>query len=943
MDARYWIEKLNLSPHPEGGYFRETYRSAETARQDHLPARYGGARSFSTAIYFLLEGRRTSALHHLKSDEVWHFYAGSPVILSLIAPDGSLSVIRLGGDPERGESFQAVIPAGHWFGAEVEDASSYALVGCTVAPGFDFSDFELGRKEGLLAQFPQHEAIIRKLTKRQAIPKEESLMEHISLNGTWRLTYFPEGSQPVICPADLESVQAETIPAEVPGNVELDLTRAGKLPDPFQGNHIFRLRPFEFYEWWYRRAFPTPPLEGRRTVLVFHGLDCIATIWLNGEPVGQAENMLVEHGFDITHLLRSEGENELAVHIRSAVNEARKHHYHPAESSLPVNWESLPVRKAPHMYGWDICPRAVSAGLWRSVELRLQPATRLTDLYYHTQGIGEKDAWLGVQWQFETDAPALDGFALRFTGECGSSRFETTLPARFVAGSDTLYIPNARPWWPKGYGDPDLYTVTCELLKDGQPVDSRIDRIGVRKLELIRTETAGDEGQFLFKVNGTPILVKGANWVPADAFHSRDAGRYRPVLDLFDDLACNMLRCWGGNVYEDHTFFDLCDEKGILVWQDFALACSRYPQDGHFHAVMREEAESVVRKLRNHASLAVWCGNNEIDDVYLGAGMDPAHDLISRQVLPEVAHRWDPYRSYVPSSPYHSPEKVRRGDGRLLTEQHLWGPRDYFKSRFYTESTAHFVGEIGYHGCPNISSMKKFLSPEALWPWQDNEEWRTHCTDPVPGGSGFAYRVSLMANQTQELFGSVPETLEDFVLASQVSQAEAKKFFVEMVRLKKWRRTGLLWWNVCDCWPQFSDAIVDYYLGKKLAYYYLRRVQQPVCVMVDEPEDWHVRVAVGNDSRQNASGHFRITDTDTGQALLEGNYAVTANENRNLGRIRVSRGEQKLFVIEWTANGANYGNHYLLGTPPFSLERYRQWLRRIASLPMGFEAQEVGK
>jgi len=308
-----------------------------------------------------------------------------------------------------------------------------------------------------------------------------------------------------------------------------------------------------------------------------------------------------------------------------------------------------------------------------------------------------------------------------------------------------------------------------------------------------------------------------------------------------------------------------------------------------------------------------------------------------------VVHRCDPYRPYVPSSPYHSPEKVRRGDGRLLPEQHLWGPRDYFKSRFYIESTAHFIGEIGYHGCPNVSSLKKFLDADSLWPWQDNEQWRIHCTDPVPGGSGFAYRVPLMANQIQELFGAIPDNLEEFALASQVSQAEAKKFFIEMVRLKKWRRTGLLWWNVADCWPQLSDAVVDYYLCKKLAYYYIRRVQQPVCVMVDEPEDWHVRVAVGNDSRQSASGHYCIRDADTGSVLLEGDYRVGANENRSLGRIRISRGEQRLFLIEWTVGETSYGNHYLLGTPPFSLAKYRQWLDRIADLPMGFEAQEVGK
>lgn len=768
-------------------------------------------------------------------------------------------------------------------------------------------------------------------------------MIRTSLDGDWELTHFPEGSAAVAHPDDLPRAAAETVAARVPGNVELDLQRAGRLPDLFQGDNVHQLRPLEFHEWWYRRSFEGPRLApGQRAELVFGGLDCFATVWLNGEDVGRAENMLIEHRFDVTGLLRQGAENDLVVRLGSAVNAARKHVPDPTEGHLPTNWELLAVRKAAHSGGWDIAPRILSAGIWRSVAVEVREPTEIISLYYATRRASEASATVSVNYHFRTDALDLEGFSLRFTGVCGESRFSTEAPARFVSGQCSLDVRNPRLWWPKGYGAPDLYTVTCELLHHGKPVAERVDRVGVRTIQLRRTETTGEGGgDFRFEVNGTPILVKGANWVPADAFHSRDAERYEACLSLFDDLGCNMVRCWGGGVYEDHAFFDYCDAHGMMVWQDFAFACARYPQDPEFLEVIRREAESVVRKLRNHPSLVVWCGDNECDDAWLWGGHDPDHNRLTREVLPHVVHRCDPWRPFVPSSPYHAPEKVRRGDARLLPEQHLWGPRDYFKSRFYTESTAHFVGEIGYHGCPNVSSLRRFLDEEHLWPWHENSQWITHCTDSTPGGGAYKYRVQLMADQIRELFGVDPRNVEEFALASQISQAEAKKFFVEMVRLRKWRRTGVLWWNVIDCWPQFSDAIVDYHFGRKLAYHYLRRVQEPVCLMVDEPESWHVRVVAGNDSRAAAAGPYRVWDADSGDTLLEGEFRTGANANQELGRIRVSHGEHRLFLMEWVIDGRKLGNHYLLGKPPVPFERYREWLKAIAALPAGFDPQGV--
>jgi beta-mannosidase len=276
-----------------------------------------------------------------------------------------------------------------------------------------------------------------------------------------------------------------------------------------------------------------------------------------------------------------------------------------------------------------------------------------------------------------------------------------------------------------------------------------------------------------------------------------------------------------------------------------------------------------------------------------------------------------------------APAVFAAGDHALMPEDHLWGPRDYYKSRFYTESTAHFISEIGYHGCPCVESLEEFLPPDALWPWRGNEAWRIHAADTWPEPGPYACRIELMAKQVREAFGIEPSSLEEFVLASQICQAEAKKFFIEMVRLAKWRRTGVLWWNVMDCWPQFSDAVVDYYFRRKLACLYIQRVQRPACVMMAEPESWACRVVLGNDSRRAVRGTFAIRDADTGAVLLEGPAEAGPNENRTLGSVPASRGEQRMFLIDWDLDGEAGRNHYLLGTPPFDLARYRAWLPKL--------------
>lgn len=737
------------------------------------------------------------------------------------------------------------------------------------------------------------------------------------------------------------------IKANVPGNVELDLMRNGLLPDLFQGDNIRILKQYEMFDWWYTKEFEIPSnIKNKKFELLFNGVDCIATYWLNGKQIGTFGNMFIEHGFDVSNDLNFNETNKIAVRLKSPIMEAITKDYGISLSAGQVNWEQLWIRKPAHSYGWDIMPRALSAGIWRSVELLIRNDLEIEDLYFHTKNLTEKSAMIGLFFKIiKPNNMDMSNLEIKIQFEFdGKNVLEIRKTLFFVAGEINIEIPNPKLWWPKGYGDANLYSVTTQLLYKGDIVFERRNTIGIRTIELVRADALnGTKGEFLFKVNGVPIFVKGSNWVPADVFHSRDASRYERNLELFDDLNCNMLRCWGGSVYEDHTFYNFCDKHGIMVWQDFAMACARYPQKSEFLNSIRKEARSVVKKLRNHPSIVLWCGDNECDYNFIADGMDPNNNQITRNVLPKVIIEEDPFRPYLPSSPYFSPQIIIKNDYKLMPEQHLWGPRDYYKSKFYVENTAHFASEIGYHGCPNVSSIKKFIDEDHLWPWENNSQWITHCSDPIGEKGPYSYRIKLMADQIRELFGSYQNNLEDFALASQISQAEALKFFIEMFRLKKWNKTGILWWNVIDGWPQFSDAIVDYYYTKKLAYYYIKRVQKPVCIMIDEPENWQVKVVVGNDSNKEINGQYRIWDADTNETLLNDVFKVSRNENKELGYLRISRGEHKLFLIEWTINEESFGNHYLLGMPPFDFNQYKGWLKKISSLPDKFNSELIAK
>jgi beta-mannosidase len=587
------------------------------------------------------------------------------------------------------------------------------------------------------------------------------------------------------------------------------------------------------------------------------------------------------------------------------------------------------------MFSWDIMPRLVSAGIFRPAKIIYKPVHHIRQAYLMTQRLDTARKTASLSFFFDLDlgrAPISD-FLIKVEGRCGDSSFTIEKRLWFSSGKLDITLNDARFWWPKGYGGQSLYDCRVTLLRNGNLADSYFMRTGIRKVTLERTSTTDMflGGDFHFEVNNRRVFVMGTNWVPVDAYHSRDKERIPRIMKLLEDINCNAVRCWGGNVYEDPVFYNLCDEMGIMVWQDFAMACGIYPIDG-FSDTLRAEAQTIVRQLRHHPSIVLWAGDNECDQflhVHESNGRDPNRNRLTRQVLPDVLYMEDPTRPYLPSSPYVD-EHAWKFPERCLPENHLWGPRDYYKSSFYRDSICSFASEMGYHGCPSTASIKKFISPEKLWPWQDNDEWMVHAASPETSRNGiYAYRIELMAKQIKELFGYIPDSLEDFVLASQISQAEAKKFFVELFRTGQPKRTGIIWWNLIDGWPQFSDAVVDYYFDRKLAYYFIKQSQQPLLLTFTEPHDWRLRLCAVNNAGKALEFEYTVRDYTTGEQMLSGYNACGDHAVFELASLPYSQGEKRMYIIEWKSGEYSGQNHYLTGNPPFDLDFYHAFLKDV--------------
>ena len=743
-------------------------------------------------------------------------------------------------------------------------------------------------------------------------------MQKLLLNGRCKLYAFPNGT----APSAPNFGDAEYLEGTIPGNVEIDLMKAGLLPDLYYADNVPTAEKFEGYDWWYEKEFELASIpEDCQAFLRFNGIDTIAECFLNGEKLGFTDNMFVEHEFDVTPLLKS-GKNVYAVHIYSSAKYAENFDGMAYLLAFPECYDNLHVRKASHTYGWDIMPRLMSAGLWRDIELVFKPIVRLQQVALSTMFV--KDDFLGLRIFFDTTVPFSEykDYKLKVDISLEDSEYHLEYPLRSRSGSVFPYLKNVKLWWPNGYGKQNLYTVVASLVKNGETVDSQTFRYGFRHVKLHRAETAQENG-FYFTVNNEKIFCKGANWIPLDVLHSKDKAKYYECVKNYHDSNCNMMRVWGGGVYEDEAFFDYCDEFGILVWQDIMLSCHSYPMNESFCKKLSDEVKKFVRKVRNHPSLALYCGSNETDWSFFCIGLDPAKDKLTRQVIPDALFEEDPHRDYVPTSPYFTPATVEKYGGRFsldladheyqrqeLPEEHYWWHRDDFRG--FAKQKHNFIAEIGYSGAPAYESMQKFLPAEAIEDL-DSTAWKAHSYS-TDGN---------LTHSVTHYFGEMPDAFEDYIFASQASQAEAYKYLMETTRIRREWCTGILLWNMRDAWPEMTSSLVDYYGAKKLAFYVVKNSNEPLQVLFDE-QDGMVNILLSNDTMDDAEGNYRILKAD-GTVLAEGSAKFGKNGNKLVHALPVDG----IYYSELTVNGKTAYNYFKPLNAPFVLAEYKTIMEKV--------------
>lgn len=762
----------------------------------------------------------------------------------------------------------------------------------------------------------------------------------LDLSGTWTLHYaenfkIKKIKEEITSTEDVERLIPDSAAASVPGNFELDLHRAGIIPDPYFGTNTLDMQKLENLHLWYSKKFTFDGEADENTFIRFEGIDTVAEIYLNGRLLQRVSNMYLTYEIPVDGILQKE--NDLVVHIIPAVIASREYDVPVSSNAQAYNYESLYIRKAASMYGWDIMPRIVSGGIWKPVYLIQKKPDRIDDVFLYTNSMNADGASLMAYFTLHIDNDFLHDFIIRIKGSCGDSSFEMQTEPKHTNGRLSVWIPDAKLWWPKNAGEQNLYDCTAELIFRGETVDEVSLRTGIRMVSLSRTSTTDKDGSgdFCLIVNGKRIFAMGTNWVPLDAFHSNDINRVDRAMEMADDIGCNIIRLWGGNVYESQRFFDICDEKGIMVWQDFGMGCGVYPQEQKFLDMLEPEIVHVIKSCRNHPSLMIWAGDNECDCAFNWAGTDrdPNQNVITRKLIPELVRVHDFTRPYLPSSPYIDEEAYT--SRKPTSEEHLWGPRDYFKGDYYNNSVCHFASETGYHGCPSPKSLEKYISCENLWPIFDEngvpgKEWLVHAacmradmSDP------YAYRIGLMARQVKTLFNHEPDNLDDFALMSQISQAEAKKYFIERFRITRGRRNGIIWWNLLDGWPQISDAVVDYYFTKKLAYHYIKRSQAPVLLAFDEPENETRLTLYGiNDTIRDVRVSYKITNMTDGKLIAESTGYLTAEKSSSLITIDIEKDEKKFYLIEWeiVGEGIKGKNHFFTNIIDIDFEEYKKSL-----------------
>ncbi len=632
----------------------------------------------------------------------------------------------------------------------------------------------------------------------------------------------------------------EWLPANVPGGVHTDLLAAGHIPNPFVGDNEKHVQWVAENDWEYRRSFLIDPdlAVEDQIFLVCDGLDTLATVYFNGSILGKTDNMFRQFRWDVKPLIKaSQLENEILVKFASPVRYVSQ-----KQASQPLLGVSQAIpggphlRKAPCQFGWDWGPQLPPIGIWKDLRLEGYTQARISETrihQYHQDGQITIETHVTVE-RFGSAQLSINTTITAPDGEIFHQSMP--LPEGSVDAVIKIVINDPKLWWPNGYGKQELYQVDIHL---SQPdvagrlnLDRRALQIGLRTIEL---RQAKDEWgrSFEFIVNGVRIFAKGSNWIPANSFPTRVTDEHlERLIRAAAESHQNMLRVWGGGFYEDERFYDLCDRYGILVWQEFIFACSAYPWDEpEFIENFKVEAVQNIRRLRHRASLALWCGNNEIEWGWSDwnwqrsniANLKTAYDLFYNQTLPGWCSKEDPDHAYWPSSPSSDtpnlhPNSQEQGDAHYWDVWHGRKPFTAYRSQF-----PRFMSEFGFQALPPFETIKTYAS-EADWNMTSYVMEQHQKND---SGNG------LIVGQMLDTF-RLPKDFSSLSYLSMVLQAEGIRYGVEHWRRHMDRVAGTLYWQLNDCWPVASWSSLDYFGRWKALHYAARRFYAPLMLSIED-------------------------------------------------------------------------------------------------------------
>ena len=686
--------------------------------------------------------------------------------------------------------------------------------------------------------------------------------------------------------------------AHVPGCVHTDLIRNKQISDPYFRMNEKDLQWIDKKDWEYKTIFiaSTKMLSNKHIEFVFEGLDTYADVFLNEQKILTPDNMFCDWTVDVKPFLKK-GENNLRIYFSSPTSKGllllQKYGLTiPADNDQAENGglkkeEQISpfIRKAPYHFGWDWGPRLITSGIWKPVYIRAWNDVRLSDLYIEQLELNDKLAMLNGVVEIQSDKKQTGQVIILVD----NVKFKTETVV-LEAGVNQVKVPfeikKPKRWWTNGLGKANLYKIDAQVVVENS-IDSKTRNIGLRTLKLIQQPDSIGHS-FYFELNGVPVFAKGANHIPNDMFLDRVT---HEVYDFEIGTAVksnmNMLRVWGGGIYEDDYFYELCDRNGIMIWQDFMFACSLYPKDNQFFSSVAKESEYQVKRLRNHASLALWCGNNEIDIAYQyyhnvnGWGWLEkfnkqqneqnwsAYQTIFNDILPKMAKKLSPAISYIHSSPMTVLPLTHANDTNKHGDVHYWGVW-WGKHPFekYDDYIGRFMSEYGFQSFPELETVKKYALPEDYD--IESEVMKHHQRSSIG---------NVTIKEYMDMYYRKPANFEKFLYVGQVLQAYGIHSAIQAHRRAKPTNMGSLYWQINDCWPVASWSSTDYFRRWKALQYEVKRSFEPIIISAFASGN-KTSISVVSDKPTPVSGALELKICDfTGKELQTRVLPVHVNAN----------------------------------------------------------------